>query len=328
MNGAMEILRILGVILALRVSYICIRVLTPYLRSSKLHRYLKTKDGRPAWALITGASSGIGKGFADQLASRGFNIVLHGRNPSKLERVKSELQKRHPARDFRVLVADAEKCINTDHHPSKTVSVSFPAIARSVADINLKILINNAGNTIPRSAYETIDAYTAEELAENICLLAVFPTLMTATLLPALLRGGEDEPGLVINVGSLADNGSPLLPTYAPCKAFLAASSVELAREMKLDGRSVDVLGLRVGEVYGTAFDLPGPSFLVPDVEDVVGAALARVGCGRPVVIPYWPHALQDALLRVLPDPVVDRLFCDELRRRRLEQRAKAAKRL
>lgn len=98
---------------------------------------------------------------------------------------------------------------------------------------------------------------------------------------------------------------------------------------MRLEGRAVEVLGLRVGEVRGTASGPPGPSTLFcPDVVDLVAAALARVGCGRPVVVPYWPHALQDALLRVLPDPLVDRLLCDELARRRDEQKSKAAKRL
>lgn len=362
----MDIFRILGVILVLRLCYVAADFVLTYLRPSRLSRYLpqqqqRAKHGDPVppsdqqtWAFITGASGGIGRGFADALAARGFSIVLHGRDAARLERARGELQARHPTRGFRVIVADAEylvRCLPAQppaHQPSSpgvvagietgTLQDSFAALARSVADLDLRVLVNNAGGTPARRPYGALDEYTADELAGNIGLLAVFPALLAAALLPLLGRGGR-LPALIINVGSLADNGAPLLPAYAPCKAYLATWSVALAREMRMrreeaegegwrgGGGDVEVLGLRVGEVCGTASNIPGPSFLVPDVETLVAAALARVGCGRKVVIPYWPHALPDTLVRfLLPEPVVDALYCSSMRQRRDEWRASAAK--
>lgn len=81
---------------------VALNTLTVYLRPSKVPRYLHT-NSQPAWALVTGVSAGIGKAFAHSLAEAGFNVVIHGRNPSKLAVVLGELESRHPLRSFRTL---------------------------------------------------------------------------------------------------------------------------------------------------------------------------------------------------------------------------------
>lgn len=281
---------ILGVITLLRIVYKFVSFLALYISPpSGLSRYERTAAGATAWALVTGSSDGIGHAFSSELARRGFNVVLHGRNAEKLTAVKSELTSKYPARQFRIIIADASDLSN----------LSFPGIAESLSDIPLKILINNAGAMMPRHQFGPVDSFTIEELSANISVNATFPLLLTGVLMPLLVA---NQPSLVLNVGSLADVGMPLFPSYGPSKAFLMNSSIELGLESALEGRDVDVLGLRIMQVTGTGTMVLPPSFLVPDAATWVRSAFARVGCGRPTVLPYWPHAVQLALWEALPD--------------------------
>ncbi|KAH7117324.1 short chain dehydrogenase/reductase [Dactylonectria macrodidyma] len=281
---------VLGAITLLKIVYKSFSVLMLYFSPPVgLSRYEHTSTGAAPWALVTGSSDGIGKAFSSELAYRGFNVVLHGRNAEKLFVVKSELGSLYPARQFRIIIADA----------SDLSKVSFPDIAASLSDIPLKILINNAGAMMPRHHFGPVDSFTPEELSANISINASFPLLLTGALMPLLVA---NQPSLALNIGSLADVGMPLFPSYGPSKAFLMNSSIELGLESALEGRDVEVLGLRIFQVTGTSTTALPPSLLIPDAATWVKTALARVGCGRPTILPYWPHAVQLALLEALPD--------------------------
>jgi len=102
-----------------------------------MDRYLQSKD-RPAWALVTRASDGIGLGFAQELSERGFNIILHGRNEGKLDGIKEQLQKTSPDREFRIFVRDAEKELTDE---------ILHNLQESLKDIHLTVLINNVGGS-------------------------------------------------------------------------------------------------------------------------------------------------------------------------------------
>ncbi|KAK8062493.1 hypothetical protein PG997_014590 [Apiospora hydei] len=315
-NKVVKPLAILGALYGLHITYDLLHAVIPYLRPSKLDRYLETKDGKTPWALVTGSNSGIGKSFADELAARGFNIVLLGRSKEKLRAAKAELKAKHPSRKFRTIVTLPGQC--TDPH-----KVSFPDIAKQVEDITLNVLVNNLGGAMPRAEFGTIDYYTPAELTEHINVMATFPTLLTGALFPALLRNG---PGLVINIGSFADEGVPYLPTYGPTKAFMMTSSKELAREVQCEGRDVEILGLRVGLVSGTNLNKKKPSLFEPHADDFVKSALARVGCGRMVIGAYVPHALQMGLMGLLPEFVKEKAIAWQISGRYKEERERMAK--
>ncbi|KAF2450080.1 hypothetical protein P171DRAFT_204594 [Karstenula rhodostoma CBS 690.94] len=79
-----------------------------YFYRSGLPKYLRQDaNGESSWALVTGASDGIGWGLSRQLADRGFNVILHGRNTSKLTRCREELEASFPHRHFRTVTVDA-----------------------------------------------------------------------------------------------------------------------------------------------------------------------------------------------------------------------------
>lgn len=316
-----------GVLSLISVLYSVASFVSPFVRPSRLGRYLHDTDGKPAWALVTGASDGIGKQFCRQLASRGFNVVLHGRNPSKLAGVRDELAKEFPQRQFRTLIADGSAIAcnscrpatpspasssNDDRQPAL---VDFDAIAASLADINLTVLVNNAGGGVVNPVYQFLQHCSEARLVGNINLNAVFPLLMQARLLPQLLR---NAPSLVLNVGSMSDNGLPMLASYASSKKFGDTASRILSRELVLQGRRADleVLSVRVGEVTATSYNSHPVSFFEPHAATMAAAALARVGCGRPSVVGYFPHALQQAAMDLAPAWAREKSMLDVVRDR------------
>jgi len=128
------------------------------LRPSSLPRYLHSPDNHEPWALITGATDGIGKTAAHTLAQHGFNIILHGRNASKLSSLAATLHHSFPARRFRPAVLDA-------------------SLASSTADLHLTVLVNNvAGGIVVQPLTATSRPFTGKR--ENAPLIA---TCMVAT---------------------------------------------------------------------------------------------------------------------------------------------------
>ncbi|RYP26083.1 hypothetical protein DL767_008186 [Monosporascus sp. MG133] len=122
-------------------------------------------DGSPAWALVTGASDGIGRALCFELATQGFNVAVHGRNHAKLKRARNELSRTHPARSFRILVLDAFECHNAD-------AVDLEGIVREVVDdIHLAVAINCA-DAGPRSTFAPLAHYGRQDILDTIHLNA------------------------------------------------------------------------------------------------------------------------------------------------------------
>lgn len=297
---------------AVSISYLIVRFLRfiyLYTRPSSLERYCRSNDGNPPWALITGASDGIGLGFAHELAHRSFNVVLHGRNATKLEGVKSKLAKKFPKTSFRIVIADA---LLTGAASEKELS----AIVDSLQDINLTVLINNVGGSPPMDMmFRTFHKNPLSDIDNMINLNARFPTIFTAAIIPLLVQ--NNRPSLIINIGSLADNGTPWTTVYSGAKAFNLIWSKSLSMEMRAEGKDVEVLGISVGQVTSVSHRDNPPSFFGPDARTMAAASLDRVGCGRMVVVGFWTHALQKAFVDFMPQFIVTRLITSMMREQR-----------
>lgn len=194
-----------------------------YLEPSKLQRYLHDTDGRPAWALVTGSTSGIGKSFVHELAERGFNIVVHGRNIEKCTKLVDDLRKSFPAQDFRIILADAERVACGNCHEKAAAardgnSVDFDAIVALLGDLNLTVLINNAGGGPQNPTFATLDYFPEQQVTSNVCLNLFFPMHLMNRLIPLLER---NSPALIMNIGSLSDIGIPYLAPYSASKVSL-----------------------------------------------------------------------------------------------------------
>ncbi|KAK3628509.1 hypothetical protein LTR56_018554 [Elasticomyces elasticus] len=203
-----------------------------FLHQSTISQY-SSSGSSGSWALVTGASDGIGKGFVEELCQRGFNVVLHGRNEAKLNRLKDDLLKQYPQRELRVLVIDVVKDARD--------TAKLEHAARSLDDINLRILINNVGGGgMASTAFATLTERTGAEVAGFIDMNATFPTEITLVMLPLLIR---QPSALIITIGSgVSDIPLPYLSVYSGSKAYDRAWSQSLGVEMKAEGHSIETL--------------------------------------------------------------------------------------
>ena len=179
--------------------------------------------GRPVRALITGATSGIGKAFATELAVRGCDLVLTGRRSEPLSQVTAQLGAAHgvsvqsitgdlTSRDVEQLVVDAVKAGPLDY------------------------LVNNAGSGLSEDFHEA-GPEMLDELRE---LLSGVPGRLTRAALPAMIEAGR---GTVINVGSLAGRISvPGSSVYVASKIYMERLSETLALELHRHGIVVQAL--------------------------------------------------------------------------------------
>ncbi|KAJ7784929.1 hypothetical protein DFH07DRAFT_786321 [Mycena maculata] len=247
-----------------------------------------------SWALITGASDGIGLGFAHELASDGFNIILHGRSPTKLAAVEAALKAQYPHISTRLFVLDAYPC------SASAIDDYVRGLAKD--GLCIRILVNNiGGGALVSPAFRQLTHFTAAEVQKLIDLNVGFPTLLTRALLPVM-----QEPALVLNLGSfVARIPGPWLTVYAGSKAFNMSWSRSLGLELRAEGRDVEVMGLVVGEVQSAGH--PGPVGLVMcSSRTLAKSALDKIGCGRHTVAPWWRHAAILALVECLPDALLN----------------------
>ncbi|KAK3673196.1 hypothetical protein LTR78_007036 [Recurvomyces mirabilis] len=291
-------LAVLGSLWAARTAYsIWDFMWLHFLRRSQLDRYQGTQEN-PAWALVTGGSDGIGHGFAEELLSRGFNVVLHGRSQVKLEGVKNALLKEWPQREIRLVIIDAAKLDGLDD--------KLQSAAKSLQDINLKVLINNVGGDGGVAPLFTpLQEKPASDISKFLCVNSHFPTAITRVFLPQLIR---NEPTLIMNIGSgVSEIAGPYISIYSGAKSYNKAWSRSMAAELKLQGYDIEVLCIMVGLVATNSTQDRKPGGAIASSRGMAASSLNAVGCGRYDIWAYWPHALQFAiLLHLLPTKFVN----------------------
>ncbi|KAF2087135.1 short chain dehydrogenase/reductase [Saccharata proteae CBS 121410] len=289
----------LGVSTAVYTAYKFLSFIRIYLRSSDLPRYLRP-DGS-AWALVTGASDGIGASIAAELCTRGFNIVLHGRNPTKLSAVRDRLLKANPTRQVSFAIADAS-----------LPDADIQAVVDAVKDKNLTVLVNNVGGIPMTTKIVGLASDTADRVDALLNLNVRFPVQLTRALLPQLQT---NKPALIINLSSVTSEvGMPWGSVYSGSKAFNAAWNLSLGMELGAENRDVEVMGLNTGPV-NTGGNPGEVSLMTPEADAFAKAALNMVGCGREVVAPWWPHAAGEWLMKSMPKGMRHGILVKEMRK-------------
>lgn len=156
-------------------------------------------------------------------------------------------------------------------------------------------VVKNAGGATD-GTITTLDKHFSGRVIYDTCAIALFPLQLTHFTLPLLTR---NSPSLILNIGSL---GLLLCGSYAASKTFLSRLSEVLNEEMKLTGRDVEVLCVKVANVVWTGQSITqGKGLLLPDARTAARAVLARVGCGRGSVVGYWAHAVHAEVIIMMP---------------------------
>jgi len=247
---------------------------------SSLTDPLPNKSGT---AIVTGASSGIGKVYADRLAARGYNLVLVARREDRLQQIAADLQERFPVR-AEVLVADL----------SRPVGVST-VIDRISSDASVSLLVNNAGFSALKPLTQTPDDVITSMIALNV-------TALTALSKAALVDFKRKGAGTIINVGSGAGFAPyPGIPVYGSTKAYVYLFTQSLQSEV--EGTAVRVQLVLPGAVVSEGWDVAGgaeldplPESIVMTTEDCVNAALSGLDQGELITSPslHDESALRD----------------------------------
>ncbi|PCH40815.1 NAD(P)-binding protein [Wolfiporia cocos MD-104 SS10] len=268
------------------------------LRPTTVHQYLHDP---PAYALVTGATDGIGKAVAEELYSKGFNLILHGRNEQKLAQVVDLLRARE-GRDVLTFLADATR---SGH--------DFEHIMEPFRSLNITLVIHNVGGTFIRR--ERIDGVDEANLSKIVQWNDMFPLYLTRALLPQLRQSAMRGPVMVQFVGSQAEDVSPpTLAVYAASKAFLHALSRGLDNDERVWGTpsGVQFAYLAVGSVTSNSNRVTS-SLVSPTASRFAKALVSRIGCGKRSYAPWLPHAAMQWLIELLPVSMVDRLVAAEM---------------
>lgn len=265
------------------------------------------------WALVTGASDGIGYGFCEELCARGFNVILHGRNRTKLEARTRELAAQFPNRKTGIVVLDVVG-----------VTAAIDDVADQVRALlhthggELSVLVNNVGGeTRP---YVELDGYTFSDVQKTIDKNAVFMTQITRVLLPLL---GEAGAGVVMNISSTSSFGMPYISVYCATKGFVDSFTYALAAECRVQRPNVEVLGLRSSAVKTAGFDIPETRF-TPSARNLAAGALNRVGCGKVIVWAYFWHWVQGISFDFMPRWLMLKISTQRLTALRKEEMEKS----
>ncbi|CDM31548.1 hypothetical protein DTO013E5_2168 [Penicillium roqueforti] len=310
----------LGLFTLGKAAFSLTRQATNFLLPSTLcKRYNSTKAN---WALVTGATDGIGFGFSQELCARGFNVILHGRNVEKLDRRRRELQALFPAVSVAVLVRDAQNLTpdidDVDAEVREIIHSSNAAIGSPGDPGKLTVLINNVGGEMRPSTL--LKEYTFEDVQATVSRNATFAIQITRVLAEQL---EENAPGLVMNVSSVAAFGLPYISAYSSTKGFVDSFTKSLRAEFAAEGKEVEVMGLRVAEVKTAGYDVKS-SLFVPEARVLAAAGLDRVGCGQEIVWAYFWHWLQGLSFEYLPRWMLMKIAAMKLKAIRADQGAKA----
>lgn len=298
-------------------------LITPSHGSYKLTPSQLTTFGKKGtWAVITGASDGIGKEYALQLSAKGYNLYLVSRTQSKLDTLAAEIKAKN---NVKVKILAMDFAANNDSDYAK-----FQA---GLEGLEISILVNNVGlsHSIPVPFAETPD----REMRDIITINCTATLRVTQLVAPLMIRNHR---GLILTMASFGGIlPTPLLATYSGSKAFLQYWSAALASELEPKGIKVQLIQSYL--VTSAMSKIRRSSMLVPTPKQFVRAALSKIGRSggaqgiRGTSTPYWAHGLMHwAIVNLTPGVMnkfvidVNRSMHEDIRKRALRKAEREGK--
>lgn len=248
--------------------------------------FSKYGNKKGSWAVVTGASDGIGKEYASQLAGKGFNVVLVSRTQSKLELLATEIETKYKVQT-KIVAFDA----------STDANVNYELLNETISSLPVTILINNVGqsHSIPVPFLET----NTKELQDIITINTTATLKITQTVAPYIVATTKQQKcrGLILTMGSFGGLlPTPYLAVYSGSKAFLQSWSAALAGELKSENVDVELI---ISYLVTSAMSkIRRSSLFIPNPKNFVKSVFAGLGKRNgaqeryATSTPYWTHAL------------------------------------
>lgn len=243
-----------------------------------------TNDFNGKWALVTGASSGIGVALARELASHGAKLILTARRKDRLESLAAELAGK--GTEVRIVVAD----LNDPAAPEQLYE------GTEGAGLTVDILINNAG----LGQCGVFHQCPVEQELSQVRVNCEAVVRLTRLFVPRMV---ERRRGWVLVLASTASfQPVPYLTTYAASKAFDRFFALGLAAEVARFG--VKVTALCPGPTESEFFDVARAGAFKRGVQpaaDVARRAISALSRGQRTIVPNFSGGLSAFMVRFLP---------------------------
>lgn len=244
-------------------------------------------------ALITGASSGIGKDMAKYLGKKGFDLILVARNKERLEEAKSGIETN--VEIITMDLASEENCVK---------------LYNQVEDVD--VLINNAGFGLFGEFTETSLATELEMIKTNITGVHILTKLFLQDMV-------KKDKGYILNVSSIAGFlPGPLMATYYSTKAYVLRLTQGIQEELKKQNSNVKISALCPGPINTKFLSRAGVTFKTKSVssEYVAEYAINQMLTGKKIIVPTLKIKCARFLCKFVPDTILAKVAYGIQRRR------------
>jgi len=250
------------------------------------------------WAIVTGASDGIGKEVAIELAKKGHSVALLARSADKLAVVKEEVAT-HLKEGEQVMYVVADFSNGDTEKLYKHISEKLFEVLGDVG-----VLVNNVGVSYPGAL--RFEEFCDEEFTKHAKSPEdlIHVNIMAAVKMTGLVLGGmkKNKRGSIVFMSSAHGRlpiGAPLYAAYGGSKAFIETFAKSLAYECQGSGVNVQVqfpyfVATKMAKIRHASLHAPSPKAFAKSV-------IAATGSSEAAVIPWWFHKIEDALLLSLP---------------------------
>lgn len=278
---------------ACRLLLAAYRVIYPFFISTGVKDLVNYSGGK--WAVVTGSTDGIGKGYAFELARKGMNVCLIARNKQKLDDTKAEIEAKYPSIDVSTVVFDFTTADVSDYERMYA--------GASLDEIDVGVLVNNVGRSLEHPEYQLDIVDGLRVSRDTLVINALSVVAMTQLVMPSMRSRGR---GVVVNVSSASDmQPTPLLNVYAATKVFVRYVSSALSEEYRTSGVFVQCVSPFF--VATKLARIRRATLTAPSGETFARAAVRTIGVvGQ--THGYWAHQLQGEVISVMPAMLVQKI--------------------